>query len=362
MKILIISKFFYPENTPRAFRTTELALELKRLGHEVTLALPEQYKLSVESYGLHFTTLGKEIKEFKGGLFAKVLNRFLHLLIDYPDILFMFSVYRFLLKNKNDYDVLFSIAFPHSIHWGVGLARKKLKKTKFPKIWIADCGDPYMGNKLITPFPYFKFFERTFCKYCDAISIPIESARDCYYRDYSHKIHVIPQGFRFEKSGTENYHQNEIPTFMYGGTFYKNIRDPRPLLDYLSSLDIAFRFIIYSDSDLLVKPYYDVLKEKLEFRGLLRRDELLKEFAKADFLINIENGTDKQNPSKLIDYAISKRPVLNLTSVNFNKDSLNEFLNRNYKNKLILPSMENYEIEKVVNNFLNLINGIRQYK
>lgn len=355
MKILIISKFFYPENTPRAFRTTEMALELQRRGNEVTLALPEQYKTSVESYGLHFASLGKETKEFKGGIFAKILNRLFHILIDYPDILFLFSVYRFLLKNKNDYDVLFSIAFPHSIHWGIGFARKKIGKTRFPKTWIADCGDPYMGNKLIKPLPYFKFFERTFCKYCDAISIPIESARDCYYQEYSQKIHIIPQGFRFEQSASESYQQNEIPTFIYGGTFYKNIRDPRPLLDYLSSLDIDFRFIIYSDSDLLVKPYYDVLEEKLEFRGLLRRDELLKEFAKADFLINIENGTDKQNPSKLIDYAISKRPVLNISSNNFDRQRLKEFLNFNFKNQTPLPDLENYKIENVMNKFMKLV-------
>ena len=47
MKIIIISGFFYPQNTPRAFRTTELVKEFVRLGHNVTLFVPEmEYNLS----------------------------------------------------------------------------------------------------------------------------------------------------------------------------------------------------------------------------------------------------------------------------------------------------------------------------
>lgn len=34
-KILIISRSFYPMNSPRSFRTTELAKEFARQGHEV---------------------------------------------------------------------------------------------------------------------------------------------------------------------------------------------------------------------------------------------------------------------------------------------------------------------------------------
>lgn len=41
MRILIVSGFFYPTNTPRAFRTTELAKEFARCGHEVTVMIPQ---------------------------------------------------------------------------------------------------------------------------------------------------------------------------------------------------------------------------------------------------------------------------------------------------------------------------------
>ena len=35
--ILVVSSAFYPENSPRSFRTTELVKELARQGHQVTL-------------------------------------------------------------------------------------------------------------------------------------------------------------------------------------------------------------------------------------------------------------------------------------------------------------------------------------
>ena len=41
-KILIVSDACYPELTPRAFRTTELASELAREGYHVTLLIPNR--------------------------------------------------------------------------------------------------------------------------------------------------------------------------------------------------------------------------------------------------------------------------------------------------------------------------------
>ena len=41
-KILMVSDACYPELSPRAFRTTELARELAREGHRVTLLIPNR--------------------------------------------------------------------------------------------------------------------------------------------------------------------------------------------------------------------------------------------------------------------------------------------------------------------------------
>ena len=49
MKILIVSGIFYPEQTPRTYRTSELAIQFAKLGHDVTIAVPGG-KLDFENY------------------------------------------------------------------------------------------------------------------------------------------------------------------------------------------------------------------------------------------------------------------------------------------------------------------------
>ena len=81
-KILIISKFFYPANTPRSFRTTELAIELAKQGHDVTVLTP---KLEIHNefevkHNLSIVDLGKpswKTPEIKGNARAILCKRFI---------------------------------------------------------------------------------------------------------------------------------------------------------------------------------------------------------------------------------------------------------------------------------------------
>ena len=61
-KYLIVSRSFHPANSPRANRTTELAKELCRQGHAVTVLTPhhpEQDALAAE-YGITMADLGQD--------------------------------------------------------------------------------------------------------------------------------------------------------------------------------------------------------------------------------------------------------------------------------------------------------------
>lgn len=208
-KILIISSTFYPENSPRSFRTTELVKELCRQGHDVTLYTikDDQYHQPIEKeYGVTIKNLGKRkftpINVFSGSklavLFKRVVNRTLLQLIQYPDIELMFKVKR-VLKKESGYDLMISIAVPHANHWGVAWARTK--KNPIADIWVGDCGDPFMGVVNHDSFGkmfYFKYLERWFCRKADYISIPRISTKGSYYPEFHNKIIEIPQGFRFD--------------------------------------------------------------------------------------------------------------------------------------------------------------------
>ena len=118
-------------------------------------------------------------------------------------------------------------------------------------MWIADCGDPFMGNVIDTfkkPF-YFAYFEKWFSRKADYIVIPIDSAIDGYYPEFHNKFRVIPQGFDFRINTDEvPLPKHDIPTFSYAGGFLKGVRDPGQLLEFLSKQDRPFRFIVYTNS------------------------------------------------------------------------------------------------------------------
>lgn len=366
-KIVIVSREFYPVNSPRAFRTTELVKEFSRQGHEVTLlttkkpsyhdSFEREYGVIIKDFGsLKFKTINWEKKSSLLNLFQRVLNRSMQIFFEYPDIELLFKIRKALLKESG-YDLLISVAAPHATHWGVSWAMGK--KRKMAKTWVADCGDPFMGGSMDAfkkPF-YFKFFEKSFCQKADYISVPTDGAKEAYYEEFRNKIKVIPQGFKFEDTEKllEPYKENPCPTFAYAGSFSPGRRDPGPILDFLAKQEGDFRFYVFTNMPSLFEPYKDQLQNRLIVNPFVPREKLLGFLSKMDFLINLENSVTTQTPSKLIDYYLCKRPVLSMNSTNFNEKPLFEFLQGNYEKKLRFIQPDDYRIENIVKSFLNLL-------
>lgn len=369
-KIVLISALFPPVNNARTNRTAELAKELARQGHDVTVYATlgdydysnfgRKHNLKVKSLGrMLFYPYNSDDIIKKRSILKKITHRsFLILfkkLIEYPNIELSVRVAQTIKKEKN-IDLLITVAPPHPIHWGAAYAKKYFKRNNI-KMWVADCGDPFMGNKFFKHPFYFKYVEKWFCSKTDYITIPIKEAKVGYYKEFHEKIKVIPQGFNFgEVDIPLKQRDNSVITFIYAGVFYEGIRDPRPFLDYISNLKNDFRFIIYTKSKDLVQRYKKILGNKLIINDYIPRPELLKVMSQADFLINFENGTDIQSPSKLIDYALSKRPILSILPYDLDTATIEEFFNEDFSNQLAIKDMDQYNIQNVATNFLNLIN------
>ena len=364
-KILIVSLGFYPQISPRSFRSTELAKEFARQGHEVTVLTSFDNDLHDEfgkKHKVFFKDLG--IKkwspvEIKGGFFVKTIrravSRALLMFFEYPDIEIMPMVTR-ALKKEQGHDLLISIAVPYPVHWGV--ANIWTKKRKIAKKWVADCGDPYMGDEIDTfrKFFYFKYVEKWFMRKADFVTIPVATGIKGYYPEFHKKIRIIPQGFNIEeiKLPTEPINNKPI-SFAYAGDLGPKRRDPRPFLEYLSTLESDFRFVIFTKKTELVLQFKEKLKDKLEVRNYLDRNELLEFLATMDFLVNFDNISDTHVPSKLIDYAFVKRPILNIGTT-FDKKKVCRFLNGDYSGQLMVENPEQYNIKNVAKRFLELLN------
>ena len=366
-KILIVSKYFYPQNSPRSFRTTELTKEFAKLGHDVTLIIPKNdkihptfekaYNITIKDLGKRkFTELDVRPDESKALIFFKrALRRVLLLLFEYPDIELMFLVKK-ALKNEKNYDLLISIAAPHTIHWGVAWAWKK--KSNIANTWVADCGDPYYLSihDSFKKIFYFKYLENWFSKKADYISIPFEGLKKYFFKEYDDKYRIIPQGFNFEDIEISNKPiDNEVVTFAFAGGFIKNSRDPRKFFDLLLKVKIPFQFIVYNRQPEFTQPYKEVLGNKLIIKNYVPREQLLNELSRMDFLVNFEYDITNQLPSKLIDYSLVKRPILLIINKKFNTVVINEFLKKNYTNQFRFDQIERYNIKFVALQFLDLI-------
>ena len=63
--------------------------------------------------------------------------------------------------------------------------------------------------------------------------------------------------------------------------------------------------------------------------------------SKADFLVNVDSIFDRDDnveavPSKLIDYSLSERPIMNISSDFLDEELVIEFLDKNYKRKRVV--------------------------
>jgi len=364
-KILIVSRSFYPMNSPRSFRTTELVKEFARQGHNVTLytVKDETHHPDFEKkYGVTIKDLGQPLfREIPatGGRFknisARALNRGLSLLFEYPNIELAWRVKR-ALTQESGYNLLISIAVPHPIHWGVAAVRSE--EHPVADVWAADCGDPYMGEAMdsFRKLFYFKYVEKWFCRKADVITVPIEEAKKAYYPEFREKIRVIPQGFDFDEIPIDKngYTPNTVPTFAYAGGLIPGGRDPGAFLDYLAGLEKEYRCIFYTRNRSMVQPFAEKSGGRIEIRDYIPRSDLLQELSRMDFLVNVENKTGKQLPSKLIDYSIAGRPVLSVESGKINRKQVDQFLGGDYSAQLRMDGADQYRIENVCDQFLNL--------
>lgn len=365
-KALILTQWYLPEKTPRAFRAFELVQELSCRGYQIDLYAPMGSWINSANHNVVLYEVEKnqsgtnnvhvEVEsEFKHIVKQYLKNFYLYLMGDYPkDIVYACHMLHALLKNaKNiEYDAAVSICLPFPVV--VVLAAFSLVNRKL-KIKVADFGDPYYYNPNIPRAIYFKWIEKLVLKRIDYITIPIASARKCYIPFKSEEnIKIIPQGYKIIDVDTHLYKRNAVPIFCYAGLFYETIRNPKYFLEYLTVLKEEFSFVVYALPDRftqhMLKVYKDRLGERLTIKEPLDREVLIHEMAKMDFVINFDNDNATQRPSKLVDYAMSHRPILSFNRETFRPEVFQAFLKGDYREQYYVD-LEQYDIRRVVDQF-----------
>ncbi|MCD7970730.1 MAG: hypothetical protein LUF87_10295 [Alistipes sp.] len=376
MKILIVSYFFEPEVTPRAFRASELAKAFVRRGHEVTVALPN--KEAFGGYGL------AQREEFEGIRFIfgqggsisgrppKTSGRIRRMMPGWMvrTILYFYNheyfakfdrgLYRALAATEGDYDLLISISYPAAVHRAVMKAFRANPRLK-ARVKVAEFSDPPLrGEYNRHYFPAYNLFLKRAGRFFDRFSVPVPNALPVYTPfKRADRISIIPQGFDNSGITLREYRSHARPTFAFSGRFYRNTRDPEPLLRHLAESGRDFELVLFLiDRD----PYFDSIVERyaalsrgtITVRDPLPRKELIGELSAMDFLVNHNFTYTTATPSKLIDYSLAGRPVYSFRSDRFDAPSLERFLDGDYGGAERLPDPAAYDIEHVATLFEEL--------
>ena len=78
-----------------------------------------------------------------------------------------------------------------------------------------------------------------------------------------------------------------------------------------------------------------------------------------DFLINLLNKSAVQSPSKLIDYYLAGRPIIDISSDFCEKEDLLQFLGKNYSSQRKKQDVSQFDIRNVGEQFLSLAKNIQ---
>lgn len=364
-RILIVTHWFYPRQNPRAFRAFELYRELSK-NNKVDVLIGDWKRLLKDKDDYHELDCFdvQEITNKNARLSnMKVIQTGVKLVQYFIGDRYLLNGGRFLHNNIDlkKYDAVISIGLPFYVHW---IVSKKLSGYRGKIVSISDWGDPFDGDPVRKIAPYFTNIQKEVCDAFDYIVTPTANAVPYYqkYKKNKDGIKVIPQGFDFTEVKIADYRPNKVPHFAYAGIFYHDKRNPENFLKFLTQIDKDFVFTIYTVKhgpmyqNVLAK-YKDILKEKLIIKDIIPRLECIRLLSLNEFLINIDNIDSVQVPSKLIDYTLTKRPILSFKQDEIPVNKFNDFLMANYSGQFII-NIDDYSIVKVAEKFNRLVHGV----
>jgi hypothetical protein len=368
-KILLISYYFYPVNTPHSQKWTELLSHISDNNYQIDVLCSRGFGQNeyenfngIEIYRVSGGSLHNkrhlinnvDYKSSKRNTIKKVIYKFLKKTHDltwkkiyWPD----FSVlwYREAIKKaerlmkENNYDEVISVSFPFTPH----LIAYKLKK-KFNFKWHMEVGDPFyfsdqnpFNNKII----YNKlnyYLDKKTMHAADKIYL-YKEAKEAYLNAFpliKSKVTEIPICY-FDKKNKHTPvlidNNKDYKELLFIGTLNKRIRNPKFLLDCLvifkkeqSDLNFRMHFVGHTSDCLgILKKYQKLLGDSIKITPPVSKNQVISYINSADVLVNIGNDSKFQLPSKLIEYISTGKVILNFA--NDRKDTSAEFLKK-YKN------------------------------
>jgi len=277
------------------------------------------------------------ISRLKKLIYRQIIRRF-----SFPDE-YIF-IRRWYIRNtlselkSGSYDAVILGVQPYSFYRIAGIIKKNYPQIKL----IIDISDPFYGNVTVLPAwnillkALAKRYENKYASLADHLVVLNEEIKIFYGKTYGiRNISVIEQGFdhlmaerivnslksipKIEKSISEPV------VLVYGGIFYKKLREPFELYKAVESPGINVKLKLFGKINPKFLPFSS---EKIEYHSRVSQEELFREYLQADIIVFIDNAYGIQVPGKTTELMLFNKPILFISS-NDQSVSLRYFKNFN---------------------------------
>lgn len=198
--------------------------------------------------------------------------------------------------------------------------------------WVLDLGDPFSLQVDIAPNNLALYrglnarTERHAFRLAAAVSVTTAQTAERYraaFPESASKLRVIPPLLSFPPAdgGERFFPADGRIRLVYVGSLYQRLREPGFLLALFEALraqrsQAGYELHFFGD----VHGFGPLLEvagrragDALRVHGVVSRETVARAVAAADVLVNIGNTTRDQLPSKVVEYAASGKPILNIT-------------------------------------------------
>ncbi len=212
----------------------------------------------------------------------------------------------------------------------VAVGYRALRRAATRPRWLVDLGDPFSFLEEAPPnnprlYRRLNYrFERSCLHAADAVAVTNPATRERYaelFPESAGKLAVIPPLLSLSDLPAPSVADDRI-RLVFLGTLYRSIRRPDFLLALLAALRAAplgprLELHIFGDASECrssIDRHAPLLGRLLFLHGTVPRPRALQALADASVLVNLGNVTSYQLPSKLVEYAATGKPILNIAA------------------------------------------------
>lgn len=366
MRILIVAKYFAPQNTIGAIRPTKIAKYLKRIyGCSIDVvtmkATNENVSDSIGEKDLQYVdkliqiddawwvklltrvdmklqkrnhdknikvtanTAKWKIPDVSMPLATKIIYSIKVILEWLKELTYTHNAMCKLKKGGMYYDLIFSTYGPPS---SIMLAYK-LRKKNPETFWIADFRDAVHSGQKALPVMKWKakkIYDMVL-KLADRITTVSSGVASDMNFDTDKRLTVIPNGYDKEDISDMEFAKSDIFTLAYTGMLYEGKQDLNPLFKVLENLIASGKIDSNKICFKYAGPHYDIIENlALKYNissivknvGLVERKEALRIQLSSDVLVflswNIKNEATGLLGGKTLEYMMAEKPIIALVA------------------------------------------------